>query len=387
MGIRKIAVITGARADYGLLFPLLKEITRDKQLKLQLVVTGMHLSKEFGLTYQEIEKDGFRINKKIAILSSSDTPVGISESMGRAVAGFARAFSELKPDIIVVLGDRFEIFSAVSAAMVARIPVAHIGGGDSSEGAIDEAMRHSITKMAHLHFTITKEHRKKVIQLGEDPKHVFNVGAPGLDNIRQTPLLNKNNFQKAIGFKLGKRNVLVTFHPCTLEDRTAQDQFKNLLSALDERKDTKVIFTKPNADTNGRIIIKMIDRYVQKNCLRAVALTSMGRINYLSALQFVDGVVGNSSSGIVEAPSFRIGTVNIGDRQKGRIKNLSVIDCVPTKESIRKALDRLYTPAFKKVLRKTHNIYERNGTSRKIKNILKSYHLKNILKKQFHSVG
>ena len=385
--MRKVAVITGTRAEYGLLYPLMKEIKADKDLKLVTIVTGMHLSPEFGLTYKDIEKDGFKIDKKIEILLSSDTPVAISKSMGLALGSFAESYAELKPDLIVVLGDRFEIFSAVTAAMVSRIPIAHIGGGDSSEGVIDEAMRYSITKMAHLHFTITEAHRKRVIQLGEDPKRVFNVGAPGLENIRNEKLLKKTDLERTIRFRFGPRNLLVTFHPCTLEASSAQEQFQNLLDVLGGLKTTKIIFTKPNADTDGRVIIKMIDDYVAKHSEKSISFVSMGRLSYLSSMQFVDAVMGNSSSGIVEAPSFKIGTVNIGDRQRARIRAASVIDCAPTKPALRAALRKLYSREFQRKLKSVKNPYEKKGVAKRIKEIIKKFHLGGILKKSFYNAS
>ena len=334
---RKVCVVTGTRAEYGLLYWLLKEIEADKELQLQVIVTGMHLSPEFGLTYQTIEKE-FKINKKIEMLLSSDTSVGISKSMGLAQISFAESYDELKPDIVIVLGDRYEIFSATSAAMIAKIPIAHLHGGEKTEGAFDESIRHSITKMSHLHFTATNEYKNRVIQLGEHPSRVFNVGGMGIENIKRLKLLSKDEFEKSIEFKLNSKNILVTFHPVTLENSTAKEQFQQLLDAIDELEDTNIIFTKANSDTDGRVINQMIDEYVTKNFQKSVQFTSLGQLRYLSALQYVDAVVGNSSSGLAEAPSFRIGTINIGDRQKGRIKASSVIDCEPNKDSILKSL-------------------------------------------------
>jgi len=292
--MRKICVITGTRAEYGLLYWLMKEIEDDQELELQLVVTGMHLSPEFGLTYKEIEKD-FLIDKKIEMLLSSDTSVGISKSMGLAQISFAEAYSDLKPDLVVVLGDRFEIFSAVSAAMIAKIPVAHLHGGEATEGLIDEPIRHSITKMSHLHFTSTEEYQNRVIQLGEQPSRVFNVGGLGIDNIKKLDLLSKPDFEKAINFTLGEKNILVTFHPVTLENSTAKIQFQALLDSISEMQNTKIIFTKANSDTDGRVINNMIDNYVAKHN-NTVAFASMGQLKYLSALQFMDAVVGNSQA-------------------------------------------------------------------------------------------
>ncbi|MDX9742197.1 MAG: UDP-N-acetylglucosamine 2-epimerase [Arcobacteraceae bacterium] len=381
----KVCVVTGSRAEYGLLYWLMKEIVADNELQLQLIVTGMHLSPEFGLTYKEIEKD-FRIDKKIEMLISSDTAIGISKSMGLAQISFAEAYEELKPDIVVVLGDRYEIFSAVSAAMIARIPIAHLHGGETTEGAFDESIRHSITKMSHLHFTATEEYKNRVIQLGEHPNRVFNVGGMGIENIKRLKLLTRDEFEKSIDFKLNSKNILVTFHPVTLENSTAKEQFQELLDAIDELEDTNIIFTKANSDTDGRIINKMIDEYVAKNFDKSVGFTSLGQLRYLSALQFVDAMVGNSSSGLAESPSFKIGTINIGDRQKGRIKARSVIDCVPSQEEIKKAFDKLYTKEFQSVLKTCENPYGDGCASMKIVEELKKVNFYEILKKSFYNV-
>lgn len=383
--MKKICVVTGTRAEYGLLYWLLKEIEADKELQLQVIVTGMHLSPEFGLTYQTIEKE-FKINKKIEMLLSSDTSVGISKSMGLAQISFAESYDELKPDIVIVLGDRYEIFSATSAAMIARIPIAHIHGGEKTEGAFDESIRHSITKMSHLHFTATNEYKNRVIQLGEHPSRVFNVGGMGIENIKRLKLLSKDEFEKSIEFKLNSKNILVTFHPVTLENSTAKEQFQQLLDAIDELEDTNIIFTKANSDTDGRVINQMIDEYVTKNSHKSIVFTSLGQLRYLSALQYVDAVVGNSSSGLAEAPSFKIGTINIGDRQKGRIKASSVIDCEPNKDSILKSFEKLYSKEFQETLKTTLNPYGDGYASKRIVEILKNVDLKNILKKSFYDL-
>lgn len=385
MSKRKICVITGTRAEYGLLFWLMKEIEAASELELQIIVTGMHLSPEFGLTYKEIEKD-FKISKKIEMLLSSDTSIGISKSMGLAQISFAEAYDELKPDMIVVLGDRYEIFSTVSAAMIARIPIAHLHGGEATEGAFDESIRHSITKMSHLHFTAANEYRNRVIQLGEQPDKVYNVGGMGIENIKRLKLLSKDEFEISIDFKLDKKNLLVTFHPATLENSTAKEQFQELLDAIDILENTTIIFTKANSDTDGRIINTMIDEYVTKNAHKAVAFTSLGQMRYLSALQFVDAVVGNSSSGLAEAPSFKIGTINIGDRQKGRLKASSVIDCDPTQIEIKKAFEKLYSNEFQENLINTQNPYGDGCASKQIIDILKKVDLSNILKKSFYNI-
>jgi len=382
---RKICVVTGTRAEYGLLYWLMKGIDVDPELELQIIATGMHLSPEFGNTYRQIEKDGFVITRKVDMLLSSDSEVGISKSMGLGMIGFADAFSDLQPDLVVVLGDRFEIFSAVSAAMIAKKPVAHIHGGEATEGLIDEPIRHSITKMSHLHFVAAKEYKNRVIQLGEQPNRVFNVGGLGIDNINKLKLLSRGSFEQAINFSLGEKNILVTFHPVTLESSTAEIQFKELLDALDDLEDTKIIFTKANSDTDGRVINSMIDDYVT-NHDNTISFTSMGQLNYLSALQFVDAVVGNSSSGLLEAPSFKIGTIDIGDRQKGRIKADSVINCSPEKEDISKSLGGLYSKDFQNIVKNTKNPYGSGGASKKIISIIRDINLKGVLKKTFYDL-
>ena len=385
MNRRKICVVTGTRAEYGLLYWLMKEIEADSNLELQLIVTGMHLSPEFGLTYKEIEKD-FKIDKKIEMLLSSDSAIGISKSMGLVQISFAEAYEELRPDILVVLGDRYEIFSAVASAMIANIPIAHLHGGETTEGAFDESIRHSITKMSHLHFTATDEYRNRVIQLGEHPSRVFNVGGLGIDNIKKLKLLSKEEFEASIDFKLGLKNILITFHPVTLENSTAKEQFQILLDVVDELEDTHIIFTKANSDTDGRIINSMIDEYVKNHNNKSVCFTSLGQLRYLSALQYVDAMVGNSSSGLAESPSFKIGTINIGDRQKGRIMADSVIDCNSDFISIRSGFEKLYSKEFQNNLQKVENPYGKGGASLEIKNILKTIDLKNILKKSFYDI-
>lgn len=384
---RRICVITGSRAEYGLLYWLLKDLQSNTAIELQLVVTGMHLSPEFGMTFRSIEQDGFNIDAKVEMLLSSDTPVGIAKSIGLGLIGFADAFARLRPHIVVLLGDRFEVFAAAQAALVARIPVAHLHGGEITEGAIDEAFRHGITKMAHLHFTAAEEYRKRVIQLGESPDRVFNVGAAAIDNLLRLKLLDRSELESELGFRWGKKTLLVTFHPVTLEHDTVADQFEELLAALDDLVDTHLIFTKPNADTDGRVICTMIDRYVLKNQAKAAAFTSLGQLRYLSTLRSVDGVVGNSSSGLIEAPSFHIGTINIGDRQKGRLKAASVLDCAPTRDSIDAALKQLFSDDFQAVLSTVVNPYGDTPVAEKVAAILASYPLEGILKKHFFDVS
>ncbi len=340
--MNKICIVTGTRAEYGILSGLIKLVHEDPELELQLVVTGMHLSPEFGLTWKEIANDGFPIARKVEMLLSSDTSVGVVKSMALGQISLAEAFQELKPDIIVLLGDRTETFAAASAALITGIPVAHIHGGEITEGAYDDAIRHSITKMSHLHFTSAEEYRHRVIQLGENPKTVFNVGAPGIDNILNTKLFGKEELENKLNIKFKKRNLLITFHPVTLEESSAEKQFSEVLAAVGNLKDTQLIFTKPNSDKGGRIIIQMIDNFVAENPDTAVAFTSLGYLAYLSAIPFVDAVVGNSSSGIIEVPVFNTPTVNIGDRQKGRITGPTIIKCEPKKESIAEALNKAF---------------------------------------------
>lgn len=383
---RKICVVTGSRADYGLLRWVMQGIKDAPTLTLQVIVTGMHLSPEFGLTYREIEKDGFQIDRRIEMLLSSDTATGVAKSMGLGLIGFADVLQHLQPDLMLVLGDRFEIFAAVSAAMVARIPVAHLHGGETTEGAFDEAIRHSLTKMSHLHFVAADEYRKRVIQLGEQPGSVFLVGGLGIDSIKKIPLLDRPALEASLGFQLGPRNLLITFHPVTLEYATSAQQMAELLAALETLEDTRLIFTMPNADNDGRVLIDMIERFVSSHT-NARSFTSLGQLRYLSCIQHVDGVVGNSSSGLTEVPSFGKGTINIGDRQKGRLKAESVIDCTPDRHSIATAIQRLYSPTFQAVLKTVCNPYGDGGASEKIVQVLQDYPLESILKKSFHDIA
>lgn len=364
--MKKICIVTATRAEYGLLKPLIKKISRANNLELQLVVTGMHLSAEFGLTYQEIEEDGYPIKAKIEMLLSSDTPAGITKSMGVALIGFADYFSENQPDMVIILGDRYEMLAVASSAMIARIPIAHIHGGELTEGAIDESIRHSITKMSHLHFTTTEEYRKRVIQLGEQPRTVFNVGALGIENVKTAKLLNRKELENSLNFHFTSQTIFVTYHPVTLEEMTAKTQFEKILNVLSRHKEFSVIFTKANSDTDGRIINKMIDDYVKDNQDRCRAFTSLGQLRYLSTLQFCSAVVGNSSSGIIEVPSFGIPTINIGDRQKGRISGKTVIHCGNSEQEIENALNVALSYKFKTEIKDAANPYEGENTSDKI---------------------
>jgi GDP/UDP-N,N'-diacetylbacillosamine 2-epimerase (hydrolysing) len=382
---RKICIVTGSRAEYGLLRWVMEGIRETPGLELQVIVTGMHLSPEFGLTYQEIEGNGFRIDRKVEMLLSSDTPSGLAKSMGLGLIGFGDVLQQLQPNLMLVLGDRFEIFSAVAAAMVAQIPVAHLHGGESTEGAFDEAIRHSITKMSHLHFVAAEEYRKRVIQLGEDPERVFLVGGMGIDSIKKLDLLTLSELEKALEFKFAKNNLLITFHPVTLENATAAQQMAELLAALETLDETNLFFTMPNADTNGRVLIDMINQFVAVHP-NAKAYDSLGQLRYLSCIKYVDGVVGNSSSGLTEVPSLAKGTINIGDRQRGRLKAKSVIDCNPERELIAKALQRLYSKDFQKLLKAVENPYGDGGASKRVVETLGRVPLDDILKKHFFDV-
>ena len=384
--MRKICVMTGTRAEYGLLYNLMKAIKDNVNLELQVVATGMHLSPEFGLTYKEIIKDGFTINKKIEMLVSADTPSAISKSTGLGIIGFADAFAELKPDIVILLGDRYETLAVACAAIFERIPIGHISGGEITTGAFDEAIRHSITKMSWWHFVGANEYKNRVIQLGEDPKRVHLVGGMGVDYIKKTNLLKKHDLEKLLGFNFFKKNILVTFHPVTLENNKSEKQFLELLSSLKTLKNTLVIFTCPNSDTDNRVINQLIEKYVSKYSNNSISFTSMGQLNYISTLQYVDAVIGNSSSGLTEAPTFNIGTINIGDRQKGRLKADSVIDCLPKKESINNAIKKLYSKSFQKRLTFVKNPYGDGDATGKIMKILTNNPMPNDIKKVFYDL-
>jgi len=383
---RKICVVTGTRAEYGLLFWLMKSIQENDFFRLQIIATGMHLSPEFGLTYRQIEKDGFKLDKKIEMLVSSDTAVGIAKSMGLAQISFAEAFSELDPDLIILLGDRFELLPAAATALVAKIPIAHLHGGEITAGAFDDSLRHCLTKLSHLHFTSTAEYRRRVIQLGEDPGKVFNVGALGIENIKRLNLLSRTELEQELQFELGPRCIVATFHPATLGNSSAESQFKSLLNAIKANEQLRVIFTKANADTGGRAINRMIDQFVAEMPQRSIAFTSMGQLRYLSAVKHVDAVVGNSSSGIVEAPSLKTPTVDIGDRQRGRVNAASIIHCEPSRKEIGSAINRALESSFKAKTIAVKNPYEKKHTLQNILTILKSANLDNILMKKFYDL-
>lgn len=383
--MRKICVITGTRAEFGLLRPLIELIDKDEDFQLQLIATGMHLSPEFGYTLNEITDVGFVVDKKVECLLSSDTSVGVSKTIALAVSGFADALESLQPDLVVVLGDRTEILGAVIAAAMANIPIAHLHGGETTEGAYDEGIRHSITKFSHLHFTSTEAYRKRVIQLGEHPNTVFNVGAIGLDAIKKLKLLNREEFENSISFKLKKRNILITYHPVTLEKEAPIKTFENILTALNELRDTTLIFTHANSDKNGRIINKLITEYVDAHKDKAVAFKSLGQLRYLSALQFVDFVIGNSSSGILEVPAFYIPTINIGDRQRGRICNESVINSNNSLEDIKKSITFALDKTFRKKIQQQELLYGNGTAAEKIIQIIKEHNHISI-KKSFYNI-
>ena len=386
--MKRIGIMTGTRAEYGLLKSLMQEINKDNDLELYLIVSGMHLSPEFGMTYQEIEEDGFEINAKVEMLLSSDSPAGISKSIGLGVIGFADEFQRADLDMLILLGDRYEALSAAICAMVMRIPIAHLHGGEVTEGAIDEGIRHSITKMSYLHFTSTEQYRNRVIQLGENPERVFYVGALGVENIKKINLMTKEELERSIHFEIDENTVVVTYHPVTLENNTVEEQFLNLLKVLDRNPKIRMIFTNANADTNGRIVNELIDKYAAQNSERACAFMSLGQKRYLSALKYCRIVIGNSSSGIIEAPSFGKPIINIGDRQKGRICADSVINCGYTQQEIQQAMETALTEEFENKARNCRNPYEKENTAANIISVIKDYLLndKIKLKKGFYDI-
>lgn len=381
---KKISVITGTRAEYSLLKPLFIELSNFEDFDVRLAVTGSHLSPAFGLTYKEIEEDGLTIDEKIEILSDSDTPEAITKSMGKTLIGFGEYFSKLKPDMVIILGDRYEALAVASAATLLRIPIAHIHGGEITEGAIDDAFRHAITKLSYLHFTSTEAYRKRVIQLGEAPSRVYAVGALGIENIKNLKLLSKTQLEFALKFSLTKPYGIVTFHPVTLESNQSKEQIIAILDACMSRTDMSFIITKANADADGRYINQIIQSYVETNP-HFILVDSLGSRKFLSALKYAKFIIGNSSSGIIEAPSFSIPTINIGERQKGRIQPLSIINCAPEKQSILEAMMTSESEVFQASLLALSNPYGNGETSKKIANIIRDYLLQNRidLKKTF----
>lgn len=383
---KKILVITGSRAEYGLLKKLMHEIKVHKFMQLQIIATGMHLDKNYGLTVNEILEDGFSIDYKIKMHGFPNTSHGLGLSASEELKKISRAIGRLKPDICILLGDRYEIFVGAFAALLHRVPIAHIHGGEITEGAFDDAIRHSITKMSHLHFVATETYRERVIQMGEMPKTVFNVGGMGIDAIKHTSLYKKTYLEKKLNFRFNKKNLLITFHPVTLEKNSSKKFIVELLGALRTLQETKLIFTLPNSDVESDIIFNQILKFSKTN-KNTVIFKSVGQKNYFSLLNQVDGVIGNSSSGLLEAPSFQLGTVNIGARQEGRIKASSVIDCDPNSDEILNAIQTLYTEKFQKKLTSCINPYGRGGASQKIINILKKTHFKNLLLKKFNTLN
>ncbi len=380
---KKICFFTGTRAEYGLLSPLIDELATESKVELQIIITGMHLSPEFGNTYKDINLGIFSKVEKVEILLSSNSAVGVNKAMGLGMISFSEALERLKPDLLIGLGDRFELFCVVAAALVLRIPVAHISGGELTFAAYDDSFRHAITKMSHIHFTSTEEYRNRVIQLGENPSTVYNIGALGLDNIKKMQLLSLKEFEKSISFRLDRPFFVVTFHPVTLENNTSERHFRELLKSLDNFMDFYIIFTMPNADNDGRIIMKMIDEYVSKNKNRCVSFDSLGQLRYLSALRNSEMIIGNSSSGIVEMPMFKKPTINIGDRQKGRIFSKSTIQCSPNKKSIVSAIKKGLSSDFNRSIQNMNNLYGDGNAAKKIKKYLLSVNLKKIVKKEF----
>jgi len=385
--IKKIAVFTGTRAEYGLLYWILKELECSLECDLQLYVGGMHLSPEFGYTIDKIVADGFSVTEKMEFLLSSDSAVGISKSMGLALISASEVLERNKPHLIVLLGDRFESLALAQAAMLACIPIAHIHGGETTEGLIDEAIRHSITKMSHIHFTATEDYRKRVIQLGEQPEKVFNYGAPGIDSILKLDLLDKQKLSESINFDLSSPYFMITYHPVTLDNTGGIESLNNLKKVLDLFPDYKCIITYPNADTHGRKLIEVLNKYKDKYPERILLVQSLGQLRYLSLLKYAAAVIGNSSSGLIEAPTFNIPTINIGNRQKGRIAGDTVIQSGDTFEEIKEAFNIALSPEFNKVCKAAKNPYGDGTSSPKIVNEILTYPLQNIVVKSFYDIN
>lgn len=382
--MRKICVVTGSRAEYGILRGLMKAIKDDQELKLQVIATNQHLSKLQGETYKEIEKDGFNIDYKVYMADDEapDNANSIAKAISRGVSGFADAFDALKPDLLLILGDRYEMLAVVSAALIYRIPIAHLHGGEITEGAFDDAIRHAVTKMSHLHFTSTEAYRHRVIQLGEQPDRVFNVGALGVENILMNDFMPKEELEQSLNFLITDKCFLCTYHPVTLSNMSSETQVLNLLDALEDYKDYHIIFTYSNSDTNSQTIIKRIQEYVDRNPGRCMFIPSLGQRRYFSALKYVTAVIGNSSSGIIEVPSFGIPTLDIGDRQKGRIAADSVIHCGYSTEEIKEGIAKIVVYTSKK----TANPYYKEGTCDAILKVIKTYPLDHIVQKHFYDI-
>lgn len=370
---RKIALFTGTRAEYGLFYWLMKDLQANDQFELQVIVSGMHLSPEFGETWREIEQDGFHIDAKVEMLLSSDTPVGVVKSMGIGTLGFADALDRLQPDMVVVLGDRFEALAFVQAALIMRIPIAHLHGGEITEGAYDDAIRHAISKMANLHFVAAESYRRRVIQMGESPDRVFNVGAIGLDHLRRSPKMSLAELAESLDFPLRLPYLLVTYHPVTAEEENPEQSFMALLSALDAFPEHQIILTYPNADNGGRAIIPLLEAYAQRQPERVLAIPSLGFRRYLSAVSMASAVVGNSSSGIIEVPAFGVPTVNIGVRQRGRLAAGSVLHCEPDAEAIERVLRLALSEEFSDSSKSTVNPYGQGNAAEAIVSVLENF--------------
>lgn len=383
--MRKICFVTGTRAEYGLLSRLMRLVKEDKDLRLQVIATNMHLMPEYGETYKEIEKDGFTIDKKVYMHKPSDDAHGIISSMAEEMRGMNDALSELKPDILVLLGDRYEILVAAQVALIHRIPISHIHGGEVTEGAFDDAIRHSVTKMSSLHFTSCEEYRHRVIQMGEQPSRVFDVGSLGVENIKAVPLMTKDELEASLDFKIDTQTILVTYHPVTLGGDPAKD-IREFLDALDQFKELKVIFTMPNSDTGRDAIALAVENYVKNHSNRAKAYTSLGLKRYLSTLQFVKAAVGNSSSGIIEVPSFGILTLNIGDRQKGRLASKSVVNCGTSKDEVIAGLKLCLSEEMQKAAKTYENPYAKPDTANLIYQELKNVELAGLNLKTFYDL-
>jgi UDP-N-acetylglucosamine 2-epimerase (non-hydrolysing)/GDP/UDP-N,N'-diacetylbacillosamine 2-epimerase (hydrolysing) len=383
---RRICVVTGSRAEYGLLFWLLRELRDAADVQLQLVVTGMHLSPEFGYTARTIEDDGFTVDAKVEMLLSGDSAAAITKSTGLGVIGFADAFERLRPDVLVVLGDRFEILAAAQAAFLARIPIAHLHGGEATEGALDDGIRHAITKMSQLHFVAAEPYRRRVVQMGERPERVFNFGAPGLDQLRNLQWLDRAGLEQALGMPLPQPLFVVTYHPVTLAERSPAEPMRELLAALDRFANASIVVTYPNADQNGRVVIGLIDEYVRTRAPRVRAFASLGQRNYLSLMRECSVVIGNSSSGLIEAPALRKATVNIGDRQRGRLRATSVIDCDEQADAIAAAIQRALGAEFQATLAGVQSQYGHGGASAEIVKVLRTTPLAGLLQKGFRDL-
>jgi UDP-hydrolysing UDP-N-acetyl-D-glucosamine 2-epimerase len=379
----RVCVVTGTRAEYGLLRAVMAALKRDRAFELKVVASAMHLVREFGLTYREIEADGFRIDAKVHMLEDGDTPAAAAKSMGVGIGGFVGAYRRLAPDLVMLLGDRFEALAAASTALIMGIPIAHLSGGDVTEGAFDDAIRHAITKMAHLHFTASRQSAARVRQMGEEPRRVFAVGDPGLDSLRTMKLLPRGALERELGFGFRKRNLLVTFHPVTLDRVPSTQQFSVLLEALAAfGPDVGLLFTKPNADPEGRALIAALEKFAKCHA-NAAAFASLGHKRYLSVMAICDAVVGNSSSGLLEAPSLRKPAVNIGSRQAGRLRAKTVIDCPVDAAAIKRAIAK----AFSMKVARVANPYGDGHAAERIVGILKRIDdPKALLRKSFRNL-